>query len=182
MGFRYAVLTSTCERESVRRVFCSAVLGATAEISADTSVSLPNKLEEGAFLLAQLPDRVVVVFPFELISAANYDLSDAARQLPGQLIAIGQDDTTGETWFQGFQDGNPVAEYHCGDGVVVKSLGEFAFPGPAEWDESDVFGLLPESLHLDDDGTLFLAGLWFRYEKATDQSAKDSRKAWWKIW
>ena len=182
MGFRYAVLTSTCERELVRQVFCSAVLGATAEVSADSSISLPNKLEEGAFLLAQLPDCVAVVFPFELVCSANYDLSEAASQLPGQLIAVAQEDTTGETWFQRFQDGSPVAEYHCGDGIVLKSLGDLAFPEPAEWDEPDVFRLLPEPLHLDQDGALSLTGQLFRYEKASDQSEADPKRAWWKIW
>ena len=182
MGFRYALLASDADPRVVLEAFKLGLIDSVAHAGSEGEVALPDRLQPGKFTLASRPDCVAIAFPFQLLTSANYDLRDIVANLPGYVVAIGQDDTTGETWYSRYNDGSLVASYHCGDGIVVTSEGDHPQVEPSEWTESDVFNLLPESLKLDNQGELRLEGQTFTYGQETTSTNRHRRSPWWKFW
>lgn len=184
MGFRYALLTTQSDRDAVLGAIQANLVDGALEEVGNTTVCLPDKVEPGRITLAKLPDCLAVVLPFQLVSLASYDLSRIAAMLDGEITAIGQDDTTGETWLQRFDNGELVFAYHCGDGEVVMSVGNHPQKEPSEWSEFDLFEILPESMRLGRDGESCLDGQEFLYAEESGDGEKDGGKSrsWWKLW
>ena len=181
MGFRYALLASDAGLDAVLVAFKLAPIDGVSQIKSEAEISLPDRLPQSQFMLASRSDCVAIAFPYQLLTSANYDLSNIAANLQGYVVVIGQDDT-GETWYQRHENGRLFASYHCGDGIVVTSVGDHPAIEPSEWTESDVFKLLPESLHLDHQGELRLKGQIFTYGQSETRTDTNKESPWWKLW
>ncbi|MEO1582703.1 MAG: hypothetical protein AAFR91_12770 [Pseudomonadota bacterium] len=180
MGFRFGLIAADTPASALAGALVSH-LGLELLASSDTdSVDLPGKLDPGCFICTANGDRAAIALPYQLLQQCDLDLAALSQAVEGELVGVGVEDTVGEIWYQRFDGGDLIAEYYHGDGIVVRSVGDHPRKDPIDWEDEDLFGLLPEWLHLDSSGALALAGVRYDYRERTPEP--EPAGPWWKFW